>query len=253
MSLQAFLDRIRYQGSREVSLETLRNLQQAFLLSVPFENFDIHIGRRIEFTCESVYHKIVEQRRGGFCYELNSLFHDMLAQLGFDVRFHGARMVRDGRIGKDRGHMVLVVALDEPWLVDVGNGKSAREPLRLDGTTESRAEDFHYRVRAAEDSPSLLEKPDGADWRQRFVFDVKPLSRSDFIPACEWTQTSPDSIFTQNRICTIARRNGRVLLLNDVLTVSDESGMSEQRIGPEEYSACLKKYFGLDFSEPAVM
>src|SRR6185436_1903286 len=88
MDVQACLKRIGYNGSIDVSYETLCNLQRSFLLNVPFENLDIHLGRRIEIDPESVFRKVVNERRGGFCYELNSLFHDLLAELGFDVEFH---------------------------------------------------------------------------------------------------------------------------------------------------------------------
>jgi N-hydroxyarylamine O-acetyltransferase len=142
--------------------------------------------------------------------------------------------------------MVLVVNLDGFWLVDVGNGKSARSPVRLDGSNEIRAEDFCYRVSPGENASVLLEKPDGGEWRRRFIFDLNPLTRSDFAEACNWTQTSPDSIFTQNRICTIARANGRALLLNDELTLSDDSGTSKLRISRVGYTACLKEHFGLE-------
>jgi N-hydroxyarylamine O-acetyltransferase len=246
MSLQAFLNRIRYDGPIDTSLETLRKLQQAFLFSVPFENFDIHLGRTIRLDRDAVYRKVVEQHRGGFCYELNSLFHDMLSEMGFSVSLHGARMFREGKIGKERGHMVLIVHLAESWLVDVGNGKSAREPMRLDGGNESRAEDVMYRV--GEDPVSLLEKPDGLDWRQRFVFDIAPLERLDFQPACHWTQTSEESIFTRNRICTLARPDGRVMLLNDLLTVTGRSGTTNRTVAPDEYRECLRTYFNLDIN-----
>src|SRR5207249_2821365 len=128
--LDAALERIKFEGPTDVSYETLHGLQRAFLLAVPFENLDIHLGKHIEITPAAVYRKVVEQRRGGFCYELNSLFHDLLSDIGFEVIFLGATMMRDGRPGTPMGHMVLKVDIDgESWLADVGNGKSAREPL----------------------------------------------------------------------------------------------------------------------------
>ena len=97
--------------------------------------FDIHLGRHIAFTPQAVYSKVVEHHRGGFCYELNTLFHHVLRELGFEVKFHAATMFRDGQPGTPMGHMVLSVRLGGTlWLVDVGNGKFVREPLNFDGS-----------------------------------------------------------------------------------------------------------------------
>src|SRR5262245_1150265 len=157
MNLAKTFERIRFAGPLDASFETLCELQRAFLLHVPFENLDIHLGRHIAFTPEAVYNKVVEHQRGGFCYELNSLFHDVLCEIGFDVKFHAATMFRDGQPGTPMGHMVLSVRLDGMhWLVDVGNGKFVREPLNFDGSTVAREEGMLYRVDAAAGTPRVL-------------------------------------------------------------------------------------------------
>ena len=163
MNLQQRLHRIRYEGSLAPTLANLRALQKAALFSLPFENLDIHAGRPIAFTPEALDRKIVAEGRGGFCYELNSFFHDLLRDIGLRPRFAGARMFRDGQPGIPMGHMVLLVELDgSEWLVDVGNGKSCREPLDLAGSIESTAEGVRYRVGRIEDGPAVLETgPDG--------------------------------------------------------------------------------------------
>ncbi len=245
MDVPACLKRIQYEGPLEPSYETLRGLQSAFLLSVPFENLDIHIGRRIEIGPDHLFHKVVNERRGGFCFELNSLFPDLLTTLGFDVTFHAARMMRDGKPGREAGHMVLVVDLDKRYLVDVGNGKSCREPLHLDGSNETIAEDFRYRLGTTELGPAVFEKPSGEEWRVRFVFSTDRLKRADFVEPCHWTQTSPESIFTKNKICTLAREDGRITLMNSILNVTDKNGSREMEIPPDAYRQCLNSHFGI--------
>jgi N-hydroxyarylamine O-acetyltransferase len=252
MNVQACLDRVGYKGPTEVSHSTLRGLQQAFLYTVPFENLDIHIGRRIEFTPESVFRKIVEERRGGFCYELNTLFHSLLSEIGFTVHFFAARMVKDGIVGREFGHMILGVDLEDGrWLVDVGNGKSTREPMRFDETRETRAEDVSYRMQPDAIRPSLLEKLDGGEWRTRFIFDPVPRDPSEFLPACHWTQTSAESHFTQNRICTVARPDGRILLMNLSLAISGPNGLTQRELHSDEYCSYLKSHFDINI-EPAL-
>ena len=85
LKLDSYLARISYSGPLAPTLETLRALHYAHLLAVPFENLDVHRGVPIVLDQERLYDKIVLHRRGGFCYELNSLFAALLGQLGFKV------------------------------------------------------------------------------------------------------------------------------------------------------------------------
>jgi len=248
MNVERTLERIRYPEARpDTSVETLRALQRSFLLAVPFENLDIHWGRHIEFTAEAVFQKVVNDRRGGFCYELNSLFHDLLAALSFDVCFLAARMWRDGSPGTVMGHMILGVSIaGQTWITDVGNGKSAREPLLIDGSNETLAEGISYRAARTELGPAVLEGTPEGEWQIRFLFDPTPRRRDEFHAVCEWTQTSPESRFTQHRICTIATPNGRVLLLDDKLTITEGDRVEERILPGREWESCLKPYFGID-------
>jgi N-hydroxyarylamine O-acetyltransferase len=245
MDLNSALDRIAFHGSLRVSCQTLRELQRAFLLAVPFENLDIHLGRRIEITPDAVYRKIIEHRRGGFCFELNGLFHDLLSVLGFDVTFLAARMMHDGRPGTPMGHMVLRVHVDDAaWLTDVGNGKSAREPLNFDGSNTTTAERISYRVGESEFGLALLQT-DGRNWQPRFIIDPQPRQRGEFNAVCDWTQTSAESVFTQRRACTLARPEGRVLLMNNQLTITDRDTTEERIIAEDQYKKTLQELFGI--------
>ena len=132
MDLEAYLTRIGYDGPARPDLETLRGLVAAHVQSVPFENLDVQLNRRLDLTVEAAYAKIVERRRGGWCYELNGLFGWALEQIGFDVRRLSAAVMREklGDVQRDT-HLCLLVTLDEPYLVDVGFGSSLRAPLPL--------------------------------------------------------------------------------------------------------------------------
>ena len=133
LNITAYLDRINYRGSLLPTAETLRALQVAHLLAVPFENLSIHAKEPIVLEDEALFIKIVERRRGGFCYECNGLFAALLRALGFNVRMLSAEVANAaGVFGPAFDHMTLMVSLEQRWLVDVGFGDSFREPLRLD-------------------------------------------------------------------------------------------------------------------------
>jgi len=128
----SYLSRVGYKGSTSPTLETLRAIHYAHLLTVPFENLDIALGRKIALDQDSFIRKIAELRRGGFCYELNGAFAALLQALGFRVTLLSARVARrDGGESPEFDHLTLRVDLDETWLADVGFGESFLEPLRI--------------------------------------------------------------------------------------------------------------------------
>ena len=118
----AYLERLGFTAPPQPTIEGLRRLHTAHLARVPFENLDIHLGEKILLEPEALVAKIVERRRGGFCYELNGAFSTLLQALGFDVTLLAARVHNAGVLGPPFDHMCLRVDLDEPWLADVGFG-----------------------------------------------------------------------------------------------------------------------------------
>ena len=130
MDIEAYLDRIGYRGPRTATLDTLRDLHRAHLLSVPFENLDIQAGRPIVLDRERLFDKIVRRRRGGFCYELNGLLATFLEEMGFRVTLLSAGVAREtGGFSPEFDHLALCIHLESDWLADVGFGESILDPV----------------------------------------------------------------------------------------------------------------------------
>src|SRR4051794_32633484 len=193
MNITAYLGRINYHGATEPSAATLRDLHRAHLLAVPFENLDIHLGREIVLDDDRLYAKVVERRRGGFCYELNGAFAALLSELGFNVKKLAAGVGRaDGSFGPLFDHMALLVELDEPWLADVGFGEGFREPLRLDEAGEQAQAFGSYRVRQ-DGEHYILEQRAGNRWLPEYRFTLQAYEYGDYHEMCRYHQTSPRS------------------------------------------------------------
>src|SRR5882724_471677 len=132
MNVSAYLHRIGYSGPHTPTLGTLRQIHRAHLETVPFENLDISLGLPIVLDQDAFVHKIVEENRGGFCYELNGALAALLREMGFRVTLLSARAPKkDGSPGPEFDHLTLRVDLDQPWLVDVGFGECFLEPSLL--------------------------------------------------------------------------------------------------------------------------
>ena len=247
IDIESCLERIEYKGPTEPTLETLRGLQKAFLLKVPFENLDIHLGRRISLCPESIYEKIVTRKRGGFCYECNILFFDLLGGLGFQVEYLSARMVKGGSLTPEYDHMVLLARLESEYLVDVGNGQSCKEPLRIDGSNRAASEGYTYRAGShGKDYALYFRQPEGA-WAPRFLFTLTPRDWAEFSDMCHYHQTSLDSIFTKHRLVTIVTPEGRVTLTDRQLSITKGAERQERGVNSEEeYLEILKEYFGIE-------
>ena len=135
MDVPAYLERIAYSGSTKPTAATLRAIHRAHLFAVPFENLDIALGRKIVADEARVLDKVVRHRRGGFCYELNSAFAALLRALGFVVTLLSARAARpNGGEGPEFDHLALRVALEQPWLADVGFGAAPSLPAEVEPT-----------------------------------------------------------------------------------------------------------------------
>jgi N-hydroxyarylamine O-acetyltransferase len=247
VDIPAYLARIAHSGPTEPKAETLRALHRAHLMAVPFENLDISLGRKITLDEVVILNKVVALRRGGFCYELNGAFAALLRALGFDVTLLSARVARaNGGEGPEFDHLTLRVDLDEPWLADVGFGESFLEPLRLETGSEQRDPTGMYRLQQ-QGERLLMHKalPDG-NWKPQYSFSLQSRSLEEFSGMCRYHQTSPESSFTQKRICTLAIPDGRITL-SEMKLISTMQGQREERSlnSEEEWNSTLRERFGI--------
>ena len=249
MNIDAYLKRINYNGPRDVSAETLRALQVAHLTSVPFENLSIHAGERIVLDEDALFTKIVEERRGGFCYECNGLFAGLLRAMGFDVAMLAAGVAqRDGGFGPIFDHMTLMVTLDDRWLVDVGFGESFVKPLLLDTRADQVQGTRSFRLIDSEDQVVLLLRNENEDWQPQYRFTLQPYTFPDYEEMCRFHQTSSESHFTKNVICSRATADGRITLsgMRLIITSGPQRLREEQTLSSsEEYDRVLREQFGV--------
>ncbi len=245
LDVDRYLARIGYAGAREPSPQTLRDIHVQHLLTVPFENLDV--GRRPILIDETAFvRKIVDERRGGFCYELNGAFAALLRALGFDVTLVSAGVAREaGGFGPDYDHLALLVRMEgEEWLADVGFGDSFVEPLRFVPDVDQG----EFRVRPAPDPRPLTPDPSFILYRSnkpQYRFTRTPRELREYAAMCHYHQTSPQSSFTQKTVCSLATRDGRVTLSNRRLITTTNGARVERDLSDNEYRTVLRDHFGI--------
>jgi len=226
-------------------------LHKKHLLSIPFENLDICLGRLIILSQDAFYEKLIAHRRGGFCYELNGSFAGLLTSLGFKVRMLSARVTRkNGGFTPEFDHMTLLVTMKGRWLADVGFGESFTEPKRLDFEGPQTDNGRIYRI-TRRARGRLLSRWDREKnlWEPQYLFSLRPRSLGDFVRRCLYQQTSPNSHFKKGRVCTLLTRNGRVTLTDTKLIVTRGRRRIERPVNTRgEFDRLLRRWFDIDLN-----
>lgn len=247
MNIQSYLERINFHEPFRVDKNVLYKLQRRHLLNIPFENLNIHYGKKISISVNDIYQKIIIEKRGGFCYELNGLFHWLLKNIGFNAKLISARVhTKNGKYSPEYDHLAIIVTIDnQDFLVDVGFGKFSLEPLKLEKDKKitdrfgffqfDKYDTNYYRINEIKNN-SLIPQ---------YIFKIEERKLSEFADRCEFHQTSINSQFTKRKLISIAKSNGRITLNNSQLKITC-SGM-EQKINfkENEFETKLKQYFDI--------
>jgi len=245
-----YLERIGLSSAPKPDEEGLRQVHSAQAFAIPFENIDIHLGRPISLEPADLVEKILWQRRGGYCFELNGILRQALKALGFAVRPHMARVLYGRAAPSERSHEVLVVTISgQQWLADAGfGGPGLRSPIPI--TTDLAHEQYgeRYRLRRDPELGLVLQKDTRDLLLDLYAFSENELTlEADIEMGNHFTSTSPYSIFRLHRMCSFAQSWGRVTL-NDMELTMHRDGQNISRTLPPgpEYMAALARHFGIE-------
>ncbi|KUO14251.1 acetyltransferase [Streptomyces sp. DSM 15324] len=258
--VDAYLRRLGTARPPRPTAAALAELHLNHLLAVPFENLSVHLGERIVLEERRLVEKVVQERRGGFCYELNGAFGTLLAALGFEVTFLAARVFgAPGRLGIPYDHMALRVGTADggTWLADVGFGAHSHLPLRWADRGEQQDPGGVFRIDEVE-----AERPAGGrgtgtgagdldvvrDGSPQYRLEVRPRALGDFVAGAWWHSTSPESHFTRSLVCSrVTQDGGRITLSGRRLKVTGPEGRSEERelVSDEEVLGVYRERFGI--------
>jgi N-hydroxyarylamine O-acetyltransferase len=217
--LTDYLHRIGFTGEITPNADTLCKLMRCHLQVIPFENLDVQAGKIVSLIPEDIVNKIIYGKRGGYCYEVNSLFAMALAALGFDYDIIGARpMFYPQR--RPKTHMVIIVNIGtEQWLCDTGFGSfGLRAPIELKQMGQVIQQDNEtFMLEKNGRGEILLKALVKGEWANQFGFDLQPMEMIDFMLANYYNSTHPDAVFVQRYLVMQQRPNGRTLLSGNQL------------------------------------
>ncbi|MDZ7682962.1 MAG: arylamine N-acetyltransferase [Fodinibius sp.] len=213
------MKRLEIDSPISPTLASLTLLQRKHLLNIPFENLDIHWGNPISLNTDSLFDKIIDNGRGGFCYELNGLFHALLSSLGFDVRMISARVYHNETFSPAFDHMALLVTIDgRRWLTDVGFGDFIYAPLNIAIGAPQTGPRGTFRIREQEREYYLVQHQNTTgSWEHEYLFTTKARNLDDFADRCDFHQHSEESHFSRKKICSKATPSGRITATDEKL------------------------------------
>jgi N-hydroxyarylamine O-acetyltransferase len=211
--VEGYLARIGYTGSTTPNQETLFAIQRAHLLAVPFEALDCYLGVPIRLERDALFDKVVTRRRGGFCYELNGLFGELLLALGFRVTRLAARPFTADGLAPPFAHLALLVELERRWLTDVGFGYFTLAPLDIDEPSIQMHEGRRFRV--ADEDGALVAEELGMKSRWGYRFTLEPHELGDYAEQCRVYSTDPASGFVQHATVSQAYPDGWITVTRE--------------------------------------
>ncbi|MGI9451569.1 MAG: arylamine N-acetyltransferase family protein, partial [Geminicoccaceae bacterium] len=249
LDLDGYLERMGLRGEAlPPTRTTISRLQEAHLLSIPFENLDVVWKRHIQLDEQLLFNKIIGERRGGFCYELNGLMVAILKQFGFEAHLMSAAVANEeGIYGLDAAHACIRVVLEQPMLMDVGFGRCFMRPLQLKADQVQHDGRDDYRLKRQGDLWRLQCRSDDPEvWQDYYRLTEKPWSLSDFQDMCNYQQTSPKSYFAGRTICSIATETGRTTLTADRLILTEDDHREETPFSDQvTFGKHLREIFGI--------
>lgn len=245
---EEYLKRINYKGNVSVNYDSLKALHHAQHFSIPFENFDICLGREIRVSPDALVNKLVKRKRGGYCFELNGLLLLALTSFGFEARALLGRVHLTGE-PTGRGHQISLVTIeDNSWIVDLGFGSdSPRFPIPLDTNQPISSEGQTFRLIEHNLYGFMLQSQTNDEWKDLYSFDLGHVCAGDIDYGNHFTSTSKNSFFTTSRTAALPVKGGIITLFNTQLkkTINNEVEVIELK-QDESYIKIVNETFDIE-------
>lgn len=252
--INKYLRKIGYDKNIELCGKTLQELQIAHLINIPYENLDILNHVPLSLDPEDLFNKIILNPRGGYCFELNGLYSNLLKSLGFDVVNLAGRFANDDTIIKMRSHRILKVKTNDGiYICDVGvRSEAPRMALRLehgliqhDGVSEYKFETDDFYVH------TLWQREQGSSWKRIYGFTDEPQLDIDFIMPSFFCEKHPKSLFTGFKKISIFTDTSNVTLVGDTLKFYEKAKVVKKMElkNKKEVDNVLEKYFRIKIME----
>lgn len=248
MNLDLYLKRLSYNKKVQVSKQCLFEIQKAQLTHIPFENIDCLNKKVISLEISDIESKILIEKRGGYCFELNLLFQNALKQIGFEVRPLLCRSMWRGNTINSKTHIALLVELgSEKFICDAGfGGPGFFEPIPFISNLEFDDQAGTFRIVEDQVHGFILQKKNQNTWLNVYAFNLDQVFENDLFMSNYFTSAYADSFFRKNLVVSLFTETGRKTLMNNTYTVViNKEAITTGLQSDIEVNSILEKEFGL--------
>lgn len=251
MNVSKYLERIHFEGALTPSLSLLHEIHHRHIEGIPFENINNYLGIPVSLDPDALYEKIIVKKRGGYCYELNGLFHLLLLNLGFDARLLPAKLYENEILLEHSLHSVVHVKFDhQDLLLDVGYGSNGQLYPLIMNEQEQWQKDNLYKLfkNGGEIIFSRFKEKD--DWHQLMKISLDEVNLSFFNLRNLYHQEDNSSIFKRNLMCSLQSKNFVKSIKNSLFSFTQEENTLLKTVKDDnDFLNVLKKYFAIEISK----
>lgn len=232
-NLESYLKRIDINHSINVNEKSLFEIQTQQLKSLTFENIDCLMDKDILLDSQSLQKKLVEEGRGGYCFELNQLLLEALQTAGFKVRPILSRVMYRGTGINPRTHVFLIATLNnKKYIVDAGfGGPGLFTPMPFELNRVDQQANGNFKIEVDQEFGFILKKEtlEKGIWQNVFAFNEDQVYPADLEMSNFYTSKVPSSHFRHNLIAALFTEHGRYTLLNRKFSTLSNNGQAETR------------------------
>lgn len=243
-----YLARIGFiQQDSENAVERFIRLHRCHSLTIPFENFNPFCRIPVSLNLDDIFEKVIHHHRGGYCFELNFLFQELLKDFGYETRSIFCRPFSGEGVKLPLTHRLTLVYLDKKtWVADVGlGGNGWIDPLLLEPDIEQTQWNRTYRIIKDDTQGYLVQIKSGDTYRNGVAFSTTPAEESDFIMSNHYTSSHPDSPFVNRIMCTLPTPSGRYTIRDTKLKIETNGCIQETELEIQTFEDILRRYFNI--------
>ena len=250
MNIKNYLKRLNYKGELDTTLKTLKALHEAHAFTIPFENIDVIAKKDISLKLKDILKKLIDENRGGYCYELNKAFCFLLKEIGFDVQMSFARVLYQNPTMENgvapMSHQITIVTINKKrYLADVGfGGFGIIHPIDIDSKKTTKQYNLKYKIKKIKNEYYLFAKT-GKKYSAIYKFDLRNYLEIDYKYGNFFASNAPESRFVNNFICTKPTKTGRITILNSEFKVFKDGKSKSKKIDAKKRKKLLKRVFGI--------
>lgn len=248
--INLYLKKMNYKDEVKIDYNTLSKLQIAHLTNIPYENIDVLNKKSLSLDAQDLFNKMILNKRGGYCFELNGLYSNLLKSLGFNVTNLAGRFIyQDGKT-RMRLHRILKVDIDgKSYISDVGVlSELPRKSLELIVDKVQNDGKCDYKFELDENKEYILyQKKPNKDWKQIYSFSLEPQLDIDYVLPSFYCETHLNSPFINSMKVAIYTEEEHIRLFDgELIFYKDGEVRRLEKICDKELEDVLKKYFGIE-------